>query len=68
VFVPINKDLHWSLCVVVNPGEIAKMFVTCSDEIEHPWYVMYQVYIGLFYGEALTLSKHAISRFSEDAQ
>lgn len=20
IFIPINKDLHWSLCVVVNPG------------------------------------------------
>lgn len=20
IFVPINKDLHWSLCVIVNPG------------------------------------------------
>jgi sentrin-specific protease 7 len=22
IFIPINKDLHWSLCVVVNPGSI----------------------------------------------
>lgn len=22
IFVPINKSLHWSLCVVVNPGNI----------------------------------------------
>jgi Ulp1 family protease len=22
IFIPINKDLHWSLCVVVNPGAI----------------------------------------------
>lgn len=22
IFVPINKSLHWSLCVVVNPGQI----------------------------------------------
>eukprot|EP00980_Cylindrotheca_fusiformis_P010725 scaffold2403_cov87-Cylindrotheca_fusiformis.AAC.3 len=22
IFIPINKDLHWSLCVVVNPGFI----------------------------------------------
>jgi hypothetical protein len=20
IFVPINKDLHWSLCIIVNPG------------------------------------------------
>ena len=23
VFIPVNADLHWSLCVVVNPGLIA---------------------------------------------
>lgn len=23
IFVPVNSDLHWSLCVVVNPGFIA---------------------------------------------
>ena len=22
IFVPVNKSLHWSLCVVVNPGAI----------------------------------------------
>jgi Ulp1 family protease len=22
VFIPVNADLHWSLCVVVNPGLI----------------------------------------------
>jgi Ulp1 family protease len=22
IFVPINKDLHWSLCIIVNPGAI----------------------------------------------
>lgn len=24
IFVPVNGDLHWSLCVVVNPGLILK--------------------------------------------
>jgi len=24
VFLPINESEHWSLCVVVNPSEIAK--------------------------------------------
>jgi Ulp1 family protease len=23
VFIPVNADLHWLLCVVVNPGLIA---------------------------------------------
>jgi Ulp1 family protease len=26
IFVPVNSDLHWSLCVVVNPGSIANNF------------------------------------------
>jgi sentrin-specific protease 7 len=24
LFIPINENLHWSLCVVVNPGEITR--------------------------------------------
>ena len=28
VFIPVNADLHWSLCVVVNPGLAANW----SDE------------------------------------
>jgi len=46
VFVPIKKDLHWSLCVIVNSGEIAKMFDEAADDCEHPWYV-YHIYIVL---------------------
>jgi sentrin-specific protease 7 len=26
IFIPINKDLHWSLCVIVNPGHIMHAF------------------------------------------
>jgi Ulp1 family protease len=26
IFIPINADLHWSLCVVVNPGHVANNF------------------------------------------
>ena len=26
VFLPINDSLHWSLCVVVNPGLIAENY------------------------------------------
>jgi Ulp1 family protease len=26
IFVPVNSDLHWSLCVVVNPGSIASNY------------------------------------------
>jgi Ulp1 family protease len=24
IYFPINKNLHWSLCVIVNPGHIEK--------------------------------------------
>jgi Ulp1 family protease len=34
LFFPINKCLHWSLCVVVNPGEIAG-HVTSAGQYEH---------------------------------
>lgn len=38
IFVPVNADLHWSLCVIVNPGLIANY----EDEgmatnEEHSW-------------------------------
>ena len=26
IFVPVNRDLHWSLCVVVNPGFIGNNY------------------------------------------
>jgi len=36
MFMPINDDNHWSLCVVVNPGLIANSFdETISDDEEH---------------------------------
>ena len=28
IFLPINEYLHWSLCVVVNPGEIMNSLVS----------------------------------------
>ena len=40
IFIPVNADLHWSLCVVVNPGLIANNTndATPPDE-DHAWYV-----------------------------
>ncbi len=36
IFIPVNADLHWSLCVVVNPGLIANSFDTdISEDEEH---------------------------------
>ncbi|KAG7367421.1 Ulp1 protease family protein [Nitzschia inconspicua] len=26
IFIPINKSMHWSLCVVINPGEIINYY------------------------------------------
>ena len=36
IFVPVNADLHWSLCVVVNPGLVANNFDDgASDDEDH---------------------------------
>jgi len=32
VFIPINESLHWSLCVVVNPGAIPNEYVLDEDD------------------------------------
>jgi len=35
IFIPINKTLHWSLCVIVNPGAIENSSLDkCDDEID----------------------------------
>jgi Ulp1 family protease len=34
IFVPVNGDLHWSLCVIVNPGQIMHVLNENSDEQE----------------------------------
>ena len=26
IFVPVYSDLHWSICVIVNPGLIARNY------------------------------------------
>ena len=38
IFIPVNADLHWSLCVVVNPGLIANCFDEgVAETEEHAW-------------------------------
>lgn len=36
IFIPVNKDIHWSLLVVVNPGKICDFYdateLECSEE------------------------------------
>jgi sentrin-specific protease 7 len=34
VFIPINKSLHWSLCVVINPGAIIAHNQALEDGFE----------------------------------
>jgi len=41
IFIPINANLHWSLCVVVNPGLIANSFTEGSPDQERSWYVTF---------------------------
>ena len=38
IFIPINADLHWSLCVIVNPGLIANAYnISANGDEEHSW-------------------------------
>jgi Ulp1 family protease len=42
LFIPINDDLHWSLCVVVNPGVVVRKSPKtkrkdAEDAEEWPW-------------------------------
>ena len=40
IFIPINANLHWSLCVVVNPGHIANSFSQeGSPDQKRSWWV-----------------------------
>ena len=32
IFIPVNADLHWSLCVVVNPGLIANNYDRIAEK------------------------------------
>ena len=34
IFLPINADVHWSLCLVVNPGLIAINYAQNMDNTE----------------------------------
>jgi hypothetical protein len=37
IFIPINKTLHWSLCVIVNPGAVEKSNrISLEDDKEDP--------------------------------
>ena len=32
LFVPVNGDLHWSLCVIVNLGQIMDVYYDTDTE------------------------------------
>jgi sentrin-specific protease 7 len=37
IFIPINKTLHWSLCVIVNPGAVENSnLISEEDDKEDP--------------------------------
>ena len=40
IFIPINETLHWSLCVVVNPGSIVNAFIEVEGD-QDAWPGMY---------------------------
>jgi Ulp1 protease family, C-terminal catalytic domain len=35
IFIPINKNQHWSLCVVVNPGAIVERLNVMRDDVKN---------------------------------
>lgn len=37
IFVPVNKDLHWSLFIIVNPGLLCHLESGEGDSIEMPF-------------------------------
>ena len=44
IFVPVHGDLHWSLCVIVNPGRILDVIYDAGnadtdedEEKDWPW-------------------------------
>ena len=50
VFIPVNADLHWLLCVVVNPGLIANNLDSdCDTSKEHALKVLFSSFlVGIF--------------------
>ena len=33
IFIPIQKGIHWTLCVIINPGKI-KNNANSNDDVE----------------------------------
>lgn len=54
IFIPINKNLHWSLAVVVNPGEIERFQNKQDGESAFPCI--------LFFDSLKNRSKEAVAR------
>lgn len=74
IFIPVNADLHWSLCVVVNPGLIANSFngegSPYHSNQEMSWYVTLvkdSVFIRIGFSPRYCL-QHSISRPTAYAQ
>ena len=61
IFIPVNKDIHWSLCVIVNPGMVANAIdqdVENDDEVlQHPFLLFMD-----------SLKAHRISRMRKHIQ
>lgn len=40
VFIPINESLHWSLCVLVNPGAVENINIECEKRSKEKYSCM----------------------------
>lgn len=70
IFIPVNANLHWSLCVVVNPGLIENNHREGTLPDEDAWYVqtcsLYWFYLAQDSHQSIFL-QYIVFGFSENA-
>jgi hypothetical protein len=58
IFIPINQTLHWSLCVVVNPGMIANAYKDSHADAD--------LWPGIYFFDSL--KAHRMGQVAEDVR
>jgi Ulp1 protease family, C-terminal catalytic domain len=59
VFIPVNQTLHWSLCVIVNPGAIANYHKAGGPDENDLW-------PGIFFFDSL--KAHKMNQVTKDVR
>jgi Ulp1 family protease len=59
VFIPVNQTLHWSLCVIVNPGSIAN----CHNAVDSDESALWP---GIFFFDSL--KAHRMGQVTKDVR